>query len=143
MYVAIRCCFNIIIVTLSIISSSSGQAMIVWYCFSPVALIYNYWLDFVHDWDISISCCEMKRDSLLISKKSFLPFRIGYFFLRAGWVLHISPNIIFQITSKAWLLIVTGIIELCRRLIWNILRVEKEHLINCREFRVKTDNKKK
>lgn len=125
------------------LSSFLDGAQIVWYCLAPFGIFYNYWLDFIHDWDISDSFSEMKRESVIIHKKGFMIFRIGYLFLRIGWLLNISPNITYYISTELWLLITVGLIELVRRLLWNVLRVEKEHLINCRLFRVKNDNTKK
>ena len=47
----------------------------------------------------------------------------------------ISSDIIEASVSRPYLFIMTiSYIEICRRGIWNIFRVEKEHIINCEKF---------
>lgn len=54
------------------------------------------------------------------------------FVLRLSWILTLSPNIVnsFRVKPIVFTLI-TGALEIIRRAIWNLLRVEKEHIANC------------
>lgn len=61
MYIVVRCCLNIIIVVVAMISSYNSGAQMAWYFLAGFVVIYNYCLDFLHDWDLSDSCCQMKR----------------------------------------------------------------------------------
>jgi hypothetical protein len=51
--------------------------------------------------------------------------------MRLAWTLTLSPSVSRTIGSPALLTFITGSIEIIRRGIWNLLRVEKEHLKNC------------
>ena len=99
MYIVIRCFINILIVVIAMVSSFNSGAQIAWYALAGFAVLYNYCLDFLHDWDLSDTCCEMKRSSAIVHKKAFIPFCFGYFILRSGWIFHICPSILFNIST--------------------------------------------
>ena len=48
--------------------------------------------------------------------------------MRLSWVLTLSPNIIALFGNASILTLITGMVEIFRRGVWNLLRVEKEHL---------------
>jgi hypothetical protein len=62
--------------------------------------------------------------------------------MRLAWTLTLSPAIIAMFGDKNLVTLVTGSIEIIRRGIWNLFRVEKEHLANCVEFKAIPDLKK-
>lgn len=138
---SVRCVVNIVIVIVSICTSMSEETIYLWWVLAPIVVVYNYIMDFVHDWDLSSLCGGRKRDTLIHP----IIYNIGlfvYFLLRCAWVLAICPNVLFMFSPKIQYFVIVGLMELFRRLYWNILRVEKEHFINCYEFRVKKDNTK-
>lgn len=47
------------------------------------------------------------------------------FLMRCSWTLTLSPSIAAYFGNSALLTLVTGSIEIIRRGIWNLLRVEK------------------
>ena len=51
----------------------------------------------------------------------------------------LSPSIATYFGNSALLTFVTGCVEIIRRGIWNLFRVEKEHLKNCNEFKAIPD----
>ena len=53
----------------------------------------------------------------------------------------LSPAIIAMLGDKNLVTLLTGSIEIIRRGIWNLFRVEKEHLVNCVEFKAIPDLK--
>jgi hypothetical protein len=55
---------------------------------------------------------------------------------RCSWTLTISPSVIQLIPKSTILPLVTGLIEIIRRTIWNFLRIEKEHVANANSFTV-------
>jgi hypothetical protein len=56
--------------------------------------------------------------------------------LRLAWVFSISPNIVREIGLRPEIFtMVIAFLELLRRAIWNFLRVEKEHINNCANFK--------
>ena len=56
-------------------------------------------------------------------------------------MLTISPDIALIFGNSNLLTFVTGSVEIIRRGIWNLLRVEREHLNNCVEFKAIPDMK--
>lgn len=56
-------------------------------------------------------------------------------------MLTLSPNIASLFGNSNLLTFVTGSLEIIRRGIWNLLRVEREHLANCNEFKAIPDMK--
>jgi hypothetical protein len=61
------------------------------------------------------------------------------FIMRLSWMLTISPNIALIFGNSSLLTLVSGSIEIVRRGIWNLLRVEKEHINNCVQFKAIPD----
>lgn len=47
------------------------------------------------------------------------------FVMRLAWMMTLSPNIALYFGNSALLTFVTGCIEIIRRGIWNLLKVEK------------------
>lgn len=89
------------------------------------------------------------------SKYKFLRNDLGYnspaiyyllavvnLFLRATWVLSISPDIctVFGIKNELFILLV-GTLEMMRRFLNNFLKMEKEHITNLRTFKAVQDLK--
>jgi hypothetical protein len=74
------------------------------------------------------------RHKFLRKYLSFEPARNYYIIcvanlvMRLSWILTLSPNIIALFGNSNILTLVTGMVEIFRRGIWNLLRVEKEHL---------------
>lgn len=59
--------------------------------------------------------------------------------MRLSWTLTLSPSIASYFGNSSLLSFVTGCIEIIRRGIWNLLRVEREHIQNCNEFKAIPD----
>lgn len=53
---------------------------------------------------------------------------IGNFFMRLTWIITISPKLAAFIGNTNLVFLVTGLIEIFRRGVWNLIRVEKEHV---------------
>jgi hypothetical protein len=52
------------------------------------------------------------------------------------WIVTLSPSIANNAFGSPQIFsLVTGMIEIARRGIWNMLRVEREHIANCRNFK--------
>ena len=65
---------------------------------------------------------------------------IGNFILRLAWVATLSPAIVDNTFGSPQIFsLVTGALEIFRRGLWNLLRVEKEHLENCKNFQALPD----
>ena len=60
---------------------------------------------------------------------------------RLSWTLSISPTIINHVKSPLIPLLI-GTLEILRRCMWNFFRIEKEHIVNCRNYAVTKDIQK-
>lgn len=54
--------------------------------------------------------------------------------LRYAWTLTISPSVYELIPKSTFLPLVTGVLQILRRCMWNFFRIEKEHVMNCDSF---------
>lgn len=59
--------------------------------------------------------------------------------MRLAWTMTLSPNIAQFFGNANIFTLITGMIEILRRGIWNLLRVEKQHLVNCGDFKAVPD----
>lgn len=88
------------------------------------------------------------RRKLVLRKKKEFPIAVYYTviclnpLLRCAWVLTFCPHIIYSyqnIYFAEGIITICAFSELCRRGLWNLLRVENEHRKNCELFRVRMD----
>ena len=77
----------------------------------------------------------------LRKKLTYTPYQIYYIIMlvnlvfRLVWISTLSPAITEEFFGSPQIFsLVTGAIEIFRRGIWNLLRVEREHLENCKNF---------
>ena len=94
---------------------------------------------FTSIWDIKVSwgflAKETKhkylRSTLSLKKhpKFYYCAFIANFFLRMFWVLAISPGVTVFFKKPYIAMLVFGIVELARRVLWNFLTMENMHII--------------
>jgi hypothetical protein len=97
-----------------------------------------YW-DIKNDWGLlqkSRKNLFLRDDLCYGTAKVYYCIVVIDFVLIVSWILTLSPSIVasFNILPGVFSLL-TGSLEIIRRGIWNLLRVEKEHIANCAEFR--------
>lgn len=116
----------------------------IWIMASAISTMYSYLWDLKYDWGLLES---NTKNWLLRKYLTFEPKRNYYivivvnFIMRLSWMMTISPSIALYFGNSQLLTFVTGSIEIVRRGLWNLLRVEKEHLKNCNEFKAVPDMK--
>lgn len=100
----------------------------IWIISSAISTLYSYYWDLKNDWAL----LEPKSKNWLLRKYlTFEPKRLYYIvmlsnlIMRLAWTLTLSPSVSAYIGSPALLTLITGSIEIIRRGIWNLLRVEK------------------
>lgn len=105
-----------------------------WLTFAIASTIYSYVWDLKVDWAL----LERKAPYCLLREKLAYHHRSYYFMmvlnlvLRLAWVLTLSPNITDKTFGSPEIFrLITGALEIIRRGIWNLLRIEKEHIKNC------------
>ncbi len=113
-----------------------------WIFASIISTLFSYMWDLKYDWAL----LEKNPKNWLLRKYiTFQPKRNYYivivanFIMRLSWTLTLSPSIASYFGNSSLLSFVTGCIEIIRRGIWNLLRVEREHIQNCNEFKAIPD----
>jgi hypothetical protein len=102
---------------------------VMWLLSNLVSASYKLWWDVVMDWHLSFSL----RDPTKGDRHRRLP-QILYRLvvpldatLRFVWVLSLAQGL----RGNEWWLTVTAYLEITRRSIWNLFRVERSHAVNC------------
>ena len=115
-----------------------------WIFSSTISTLYAYLWDLNFDWAL----LEKNQKNWLLRKYiTFEPKRNYYivmvtnFLMRMAWTLTLSPSIARYFGNSSLLSLVTGCIEIIRRGIWNLFRIEQEHIKKCNEFRAIPDMK--
>lgn len=116
----------------------------IWLVISIISTLYAYLWDLKMDWGL----LESNRKNFMLRKYlTFEPKRNYYFviilnlLLRLAWTITLSPAIVGIFGDPNLVTFATGSAEIIRRGIWNLFRVEKEHLTNCMQFRAIPDLK--
>lgn len=105
-----------------------------WIVVSAISTLYSYYWDLKKDWALLEPNC---RNFLLRKYITFEPKRNYYivfalnFLMRLSWTITLSPAITSLFGDPNLVTFATGSIEIVRRGIWNLLRVEREHINNC------------
>ena len=80
------------------------------------------------------------RDKLYYKKKwIYYIVSILDFFLRFLWLITLSPEVINEFIRPESLSLILGSLEIFRRGMWNLIRVEYKHLEISKEFKVTND----
>ncbi len=99
----------------------------IWIISSMISTLYNYYWDLKFDWQLLEPKCKNWR---LRKYLTFQPKFIYYIIIcinlimRFSWSITLSPTVQGYFGSPALLTLVTGSIEIVRRGIWNLLRIE-------------------
>lgn len=113
-----------------------------WIIMNSIATIYRYVWDVYIDWGLwRGGRNHFLRKELIFKKRWYFVAMILNIVLRLTWVILLVVNIMISAntTVKFWITIFFGGLELFRRFIWNVFRVENEHLNNCENYRVVRD----
>lgn len=117
--------------------------LVLWLIFVIVATVYSYGWDIYKDWSIGDrkSPNWMLRDQLLYPKWWYYAAAIANLVLRLMWTLTISPDVVaaFFFLGKDGFTTLLVSVEVSRRAMWNIFRLENEQLNNCGKFRAVQD----
>ena len=126
----------------STFTNSTGW-LALWLIFVIIATVYSYGWDIYKDWSIGDpkSVNWMLRDQLLYPKWWYYTAAIVNLMLRLMWTLNISPDAIASLffLGKDGFTTVLVAVEISRRAMWNIFRLENEQLNNCGRFRAVQD----
>jgi len=129
---------NIIVASLSFFWPSYPSLHIVWLLATFISSCYSFY------WDIKFDFGLLKkgkgyplREKLMYKNKLFYYFASFFdFFLRFLWLLTLSPEVINSLFRPETLSITLNSLEIIRRGVWNIIRLENKHLEISKEFKV-------
>lgn len=108
-----------------------------WVTVSIITTLYAFWWDTVMDWGLcqcfwgkkacndSESHPFLLRDTMYFSPGVYYTAMLGNFIMRLGWAFLISPE---QTYVKQNYILLLGSIELIRRFVWAIFRIEWEDI---------------
>lgn len=118
--------------------NGTTNIFVAWITFAAASTIYSYAWDLKVDWALLERKSQhfMLRDKITYAPRFYYILMVLNLFLRLAWVLTLSQNITDKLFGSAELFkLVTGALEIIRRAAWNLVRIEKEHIKNCDEFK--------
>lgn len=136
------CKYSISILTalLSYISRATAIAFFwhLWLTFIFVSAIFGFCWDIKMGWGFLDKSSKNYplREKLSYNSKAFYYFCIVMnFIFRFFFILSISPDVVYTFIRPEFFLLLIYSAEVFRRSTWNFLRVEHQHIIQCKDFR--------
>lgn len=99
-----------------------------WLLFAIISSFYSFVWDLKMDWDLlqKNNHHPFLREKLVLgSANVYYLIMAGNFVMRLAWIITISPKLAAFLGNNNLVFLVTGMIEIFRRGVWNLLRVEK------------------
>ena len=140
-YSIINYCLSITVALLSFLWPQHPSLHIFWLIFTFISSCCS----FVWDIIIDFGFLEKGKNYPLRNKLYYKPVFIYYFIalynfiLRFFWLLTISPEVLGSFVRPETLSIILNSLEITRRGLWNILKVENKHIDISKEFKVSND----
>eukprot|EP01084_Bolivina_argentea_P291837 501619_1 len=114
---------------------------IIRFIFASISTIYAFMWDLIKDWGLLHFDCKyiLLRNQLRFNPMHYYIAIIINFLFRISWGIYLFPRSFLISIQVHYIALGLGAIEIIRRCIWNIFRLENEHINNCGEFRVVKD----
>jgi hypothetical protein len=101
-----------------------------------VSTAYTFIWDVLRDWGLWQSDSGYLRKKLIFKKPVIYYFAmVANLFMRLMWTFTISPESLGIVMSELTFASILAIVEIIRRAMWNLFRVENEQLNNVGKFR--------
>lgn len=128
---AIKYVLSIITVYMSTwaIVATAVPSIAMWVMFATVSALYSYYWDVTKDWNVAAT-------DKVIPKRFLKTAVVVNFFLRFNWILTISTFLLF---NQMLISFAFGCLEVVRRYMWALFRMELEHTNNMENFRATKD----
>ncbi|KAJ3146678.1 hypothetical protein HDU86_008422 [Geranomyces michiganensis] len=140
---ALKYCLSLSVIFLSATAkiTESPVARAFWILFALLATCYSYFWDVWFDWGLFQRQSKNKylRKHIVYPKWVYGTAVITNFVLRLSWVFLLSPNNWGLFADARLLVYLQALMELWRRFIWCIIRMENEHTNNIGNFRAVTE----
>eukprot|EP00742_Colponemidia_sp_Colp-10_P014803 GILJ01016859.1.p1 GENE.GILJ01016859.1~~GILJ01016859.1.p1 ORF type:complete len:671 (+),score=67.32 GILJ01016859.1:135-2147(+) len=110
---------------------------IAWIGLAFISTVYAYLWDILMDWGLFHRQSKLPclRETLLYKKTWFYYWAMASnMLLRFSWVLTISPNLFGIDLAPNVFTFMVGVGEIFRRVQWNLIRMEYEHIMNLNRF---------
>jgi hypothetical protein len=108
----------------------SASLLYVWIAAAFISAVYSCYWDLTKDWGL-LQNKQLLRDKLIYKDASkYYVIIVVNLLLRLSWTLTISPVIVDVLSMPDLVSLITGLLEVCRRIQWNIVRMEWEELQN-------------
>jgi xenotropic and polytropic retrovirus receptor 1 len=134
-YGSVKCFLNSITMITSYLSRKEQSEdllfLCIWILTAAVSTSYAYHFDLKYDWGLlDPKYGYLRRKLIYNNRKLYYGIIVLNLLLRFAWTLNVSPDIIRRIPVKPYLIVmVLTSLEITRRGIWMIFRVEKEHVV--------------
>jgi len=109
----------------------------IWIVFAAFSSLYGSFWDLRMDWGL----LDFKSPNWMLRKEICYSRWVYYvamgvnIVLRISWVMLISPKFFSITANKDVILFAVSCAEVLRRGIWNLIRMENEHMNNCGKYR--------
>ena len=140
-YNIIKYFLNIIVACLSFFWPTFPFLHPVWFIFTFISSCYSFVWDIKMDFGLMQKGKNYPLRDKLYYKKKWVYYLISIldFFLRFLWLITLSPEVINEFIRPESLSLILGSLEIFRRGMWNLIRVEYKHFEISKEFKVTND----
>eukprot|EP00051_Salpingoeca_urceolata_P019045 m.272962 g.272962 ORF g.272962 m.272962 type:complete len:757 (-) comp19335_c0_seq7:294-2564(-) len=134
------------VVTFSSLATSTkednGEAevntyFILWIIAAVVNMTYSFSWDVLRDWGLFRRGAKHRflRNKIEYDPRWYYFAIVADFLFRCSWTLSLSIGFFDTTFLSDWLVLVLAVVEIFRRCMWNVFRLENEHSNNCGRFR--------
>lgn len=119
---------SVLVVYFSHIASGNSKYLDIWIFFAVLSTLYSFVWDIKKDWNLGDTRYRFLREKLIFKKDQwYYAAIVSDFGLRCMWVFTISGSVVnhFDIKREAFKFLIY-LLEVIRRCIWNLLRMENE-----------------
>lgn len=113
---------------ISFFSSASDGLFIAWIVVSIISALYMYFWDIVNEWGFLSNKYLLRDARVFQSTWKYYGAMVINLGLRYAWTITISPSLFTSNVTKSVITTTTAVLEVFRRTIWNVFKVELEHL---------------
>lgn len=134
MFNTIKYCFSLGSAVLAYVYKQNSTLLPAWLAVSIISTLYAYAWDLRMDWGLLETSGKnflLRKYITFEPKRNYYIVMITNLIMRLAWTITLSPSIVSIFGDPNLVTFATGSVEIIRRGIWNLLRVEKEHLANC------------
>lgn len=133
--------FAIVAATLAFYYKKDESLFGYWLIIALVSTIYSSYWDIKYDFGFLEEGEEYPLRKYLSYNSKWVYYFIVFinFFLRFGWILTTSPELMSRFLYPEFSAGLIYLLEILRRAMWNFIRVEYEHVKLCQNFKVSID----